>query len=136
MTAKEFLSQAWDLNREIKAKESQIRILREQATRVHAVILGDKVQTSPQPDRVGDIVARITDLAEDYAMDVERLRDVKAEIHSAINKVSRAKYRAVLTERYINFKRWEDIAAENKYSWKTVHRIHAAALKEIVERLT
>ena len=133
MTARDFVGQALALNKEIRAKESQIQMLRDQATHVSAVMEGDKVQTSPKPDQMGDIVARIVDLVAEYGRDVDRLLALKMEIQQAINSVNRANYRAILTERYINFKRWEDIASDNNYSWRAVHKIHSRALEKIKE---
>ena len=131
MTTREFMGQAFYLNKEIKSKESQIQLLRDQVTRVSAVLSGDKVQISPRPDRMGDLAARIADLVTEYRRDVKHLLELKRDIQAEINKVSRSNYRTILTERYINFKRWEDIAADNNCSWRSVHRQHAAALREL-----
>lgn len=37
----------------------------------------------------------------------------------------------IMTEKYINGKTWEEVEKDNGYSWRTMHRIHAAALKKI-----
>ena len=132
MTAREFLNRGWQIDGEIKSKEAQIQKLRDQATHVGAFLSGDKVQTSIKTDCLSDTVARIADLEAVYREDVKRLVDVKKEILVAINTVGRSKYRLVLTERYVNYKRWEDIAADNNLSWRSVHRIHSAALREIL----
>ena len=50
------MNQAWNINKEVKTKEAQIRILRGQATQATVVVSGVKVQTSPKLDRLGDIV--------------------------------------------------------------------------------
>jgi len=131
LTAREFLRQALDIDSEIRAKQNQLELLRDQAMRVASVMLGDKVQTSIKPDRLGDMIARIADLSNAYADDVNRLTEVKKEIQAVINKTSRAIYRSVLTEKYINFKGWWDISAATHYARQTLYRYHARAIKEI-----
>lgn len=36
-----------------------------------------------------------------------------------------------MTEKYINCKTWEDVAEDNGFAWRTMHRIHSRALKKI-----
>ncbi len=131
MTAKEYLSQAFKLNKLIKAKESRIQDLRDQAERVSGLITGVKVQSSHAADAMAEVVVKMLDLINEYQHDISRLLDIEREIKAVIDAIVRDDYQLILHERYINLKRWEDIAADNNYSWRTVHYLHSKALKVI-----
>ncbi len=51
------------------------------------------------------------------------------EITDKIERLSQDEEKAVLLHRYIKLQKWEDICEEMGYSWKHIHRIHTAALK-------
>lgn len=40
------------------------------------------------------------------------------------------RFRAVLTERYLNNKRWEQIAVDMNYTYRNVIKIHGKALQQ------
>ena len=131
MTTKEYLSQAFPLQRLIKAKEARIQDLQDMKERTGRLITGIKVQKSPKHDSMGDLIATLVDLVEEYQQDCRRLLTLQEEIAAAVSTVKREDYHLVLFERYVNLKRWEDIAADNDYSEKHVYKLHSAALKAI-----
>ena len=136
MTVKEYLKQAFILNKIIKAKQSRIQDLRETQSSVRTPNLGVRVQTSRKADPIGDITAVIIDLINECQKDIARLLDLQREIESLINRVERQDYRLILYERYVNLKRWEDIAWDNNYSLRMVHKLHGFGLnllKECIE---
>lgn len=59
------------------------------------------------------------------------LMDKQSKITEAINSLDDDDECTVMTEKYINGKTWEQVAEDNGYSWRTVHRIHGRALKKI-----
>ena len=61
MTAKEYLQQYRNADREINAKLDQIHRLRELATKTTSILTPDKVQTQSQ-NKIEIIVAKIVDL--------------------------------------------------------------------------
>jgi len=133
MTAKEYLQQAFTIRRLIKAKESRIQELRDMTERVGQSLSGDgvRVQTSPRRDPMGDLIATLVDLERECLDDYARLLALQSEIENAINSVERHEYRLVLYERYINLKRWDDIAEDNNYGYRHVYRLHDEALAVI-----
>ena len=50
----------------------------------------------------------------------------------AISQMPTGIYRTILIDRYINCKKWDDIAADMHYSVRHVTRLHGAALAEMV----
>ena len=131
MTVKEFLSQAFMLHKLINAKEERIQNLRDRQLQLGGALSDVKVQTGPAQDPVGEITAVLLDLIDECRHDIDKLLKVQQEIAATIEKVERSDLRLILFERYINLKRWEDIAADNNYSWRTVHRKHGEALAQV-----
>lgn len=62
MTAKEYLSQYRDADREIQAKVDQIARLRDMATHITSMSTGDRVQSSPE-NNIERICAKIRELS-------------------------------------------------------------------------
>jgi hypothetical protein len=132
MTVKEYLSQAFVLDRLIKSRESAIEDLRDKLDYAGGLASGVKVQTSGKGDRMAELVAKLVDHITVYERDIKRLLDVKAEIKAVIDGVENPVYQLILMERYINLKRWEDIAADNYYNWNyLVYRLHPKILSKI-----
>ena len=123
MTAKEYLQQAFTLHRLIKAKESQIQSLRDMQVRIGQMSIGIKVQTSTPHDPMGDITVRLLDIIAGYQNDIAALVAIQGEMAALIDASCQGNHRIVLYERYINLKRWLDIAADNgKGNWAYVRK--------------
>lgn len=134
MSIKEYLLQALALDKQIKAKQDQIRRLRDMQESISGTIAPDKVQTSRKNDRMGDITAHLLDLIDEYAKDVTRLLKIKYDIKILIDSVENADYRTVLEWRYVNYMKWDEIAEQMNYNERWVHRLHDRALKAVEER--
>ena len=61
--------------------------------------------------------------------EIDRLVDLKVEIGEAINKLEKPAERLLLKYRYLDGMEWIDISQRLAVSYRTVHRIHASALK-------
>lgn len=128
MTVKEYLSQAFVLNKLINAKKSRIVNLRDKQYLLGGGLSDVKVQTSTAQDALGNATAEVLDLINECEKDIIRLLDIQKEIEATIEILNLSDLKLILFERYVNLKRWEDIAADNNYSWDTVHRKHRRAL--------
>ena len=132
MTAKDYLKQASTLDKIIKARESYIQDLRDKLERTRATVHIDKVKFSKRIDPMADLIAVLVDLINKNEKDVIRLLDLKEGIKKTIEALENPVHRLILFERYVNLKRWEDIAADNKYEWNyLVYRLHPMALKAV-----
>ena len=131
MTAKEYLSQAWNIDRRINDKLAHAAQLRDMATNVSAVISDMPKSPSPNNQRMENIIARLTDTEEEINVDIDHLVSLKLEIMNTIWQVADENAQMVLERRYHSFKSWEDIAADMSVSIRWVHKIHAKALDEV-----
>ena len=131
MTAKEYLSQAWNIDQRINDKVAHVLQLRDMAMNVSAVISDMPRSPSPNNQRMENIIARLTDTEEEINADIDRLVSLKLEIMNTIWQVQDENAQMVLERRYHSFKSWEDIAADMSVSIRWVHKIHAKALDDI-----
>ena len=131
MTAKEYLSQAWNIDRRINDKVAHVSQLRDMAMNVSAVISDMPRSPSPNNQRMENIIARLTDTEEEINADIDRLVSLKLEIMNTIWQVTDENAQMVLERRYHRFKSWEDISADMSVSIRWVHKIHAKALDDI-----
>lgn len=131
MTKKQFLSQAFYIDNQINTTREEIQRLRDMLQDITSHLKDDCVQQSKKADKVGEIVASIVDLEEEYLADVENLLITKKVIHETIATVERTDLRLLLEMRYIHFHKWERIACDLNYGWRHVHKLHALALEKM-----
>lgn len=79
-------------------------------------------------DKISDGVAAIQDIVNNLSSDIINIKNRKEEIEQIINGVENATLRNLLTMRYINGKRWEEVAVEMNYYGGHVYRLHESAL--------
>ena len=132
MTAKEYLSQARYLDNRIKSKLLQIDSLNELATRCTPSYSDMPKSPNREGSRMESAILDIIELEDEISKDVVELVALKKEIIEVIKQVGNTEYQTLLEERYLCFITWEQIAVDMNYSMQHVHRMHSAALKEIV----
>jgi hypothetical protein len=131
LNTKEYLSRAFDLNKLIISKQSQIQHLRDLQADVSNTLNPFKVQTSPNNDRLGDITADILDLIESYTNDIKKLLTMKRKIKAIIDGEKIESYRCLLSFRYESFLAWEEIAEKMNYNERYIYKLHRRAIKDI-----
>ena len=131
MTAKEFLSQAYRLDKKIDWKIQQVDSLNDLATKATGTLSGMPRNTSPSTSRLADVVAKIVDLEEIINTEIDRLVDIKTEIMEVIRSVENEDYRNLLELRYLCFKEWEDLSHEMNYSLRWTYTMHGRALATV-----
>ena len=133
MTAKQYLKQAYRLNDLINSDLAELEQLKILSTSVSSPNLsgmpssGTKKQEAP----FVNAVMKIIELEKVIDAEIDRFVDLKKEIRDVINKVPDNSQKLVLKLRYIQFLKWESVAAEMDLSLKQVHRIHNEALKNV-----
>ena len=132
MTAKDYLLQARFLDDRINSKTQQIASLNELAAKCTTTFSDMPRNPNRGHSRVEDCVIKIIDLEDSLKMDIEKLVDLKKEIMGVIKAVPNVEYQTLLENRYLCFITWEQIAVDMNYSMQHIHRMHSAALKEIV----
>ena len=131
MNAKEYLSRARLLDRQIDSKIQQIEELNRLTTNCTATLTGIPGAPRRGGSVMADAVDRIVDLEREINRDIDRLVDLKREIMAAIRSVDNSKYRLVLEKRYLCYRTWEQIAADTGYNVRYLYRIHGEALKKV-----
>ena len=134
MTTKEYLGQISRLNRMINNKLTEIAQLKDMAASISAPQNGDRVQTTPNFDKIGTKYAKIDEMERKIDGMVDELVDKKEKIIQQIDSMEDENTYNILFERYIEKKTFEVIATEMKYSWRQVVRLHGTALKQFEKK--
>lgn len=131
MTAKEYMEQARYLDMQINSKIEQVRTLNELATKVTTVYSDMPHSPNRNTKRMEETIAKIIDLEHEIDRDIDALVDLKQEIIHIVNSIESAEYRTILEMRYLQFKKWEQIALSMSTNLRWVYRMHGRALNEI-----
>ena len=130
MDTKQYLQQISRLDRMIQNKLAEISQLRELAMSVSAVKNEERVQTTPNFDKIGTAYCKIEEMEEKLDKLIDEFVDKKNLIISQIDEIENETYYEILFARYIEKKTFEKIADEMAYSWRQVIRLHGRALQE------
>ena len=134
MDTKQYLQQISRLDRMINNKLAEISQLRELAMSVSAVKNEERVQTTPNFDKIGAAYCKIEEMEEKLDKLIDEFVDKKNLIISQIDKIENETYYEILFARYIEKKTFEKIADELTYSWRQVIRLHGRALQEFEKK--
>ena len=134
MTTKEYLCQISRLDRMINNKLSEISQLRELAMSVSAITNEERVQTTPNFDKIGTAYCKIEEMEEKLDKLIDEFVDKKNLIISQIDKIENETYYEILFARYIEKQTFEKIADEMTYSFRQIIRIHGRALQEFEKK--
>nr|DAV94229.1 MAG TPA: Protein of unknown function (DUF1492) [Caudoviricetes sp.] len=134
MTTKEYLGQISRLNRMINNKLTEIAQLKDMAVSISAPQSGERVQTTPNFDKIGTRYAKIDEMERKIDGMVDELVDKKEKIIQQIDSMEDENTYNILFARYIEKKTFEVIATEMKYSWRQVVRLHGTALKQFEKK--
>lgn len=133
MTAKEYLLRIEEIEVKIKQKTEERQELLERATPITTSFGYDKVQTSPQHDKMAELVTKATDMEGEIALMVISLLDERNKIVNQIHELNTPLYITVLYKKYVKHKKLEEIASEIDYSYQYVKELHGYALKEFAK---
>lgn len=130
MTAKEWLIRARKMSGRLRALQESKAQAFARATSV--VVGGGEHVSGGEP---ADKHAAYAELSLSVDRQIEKLERTRAEILQVIGQVEDNTLSTLLTEYYVNDKTWEEVAAEQHYSWRQVMRLHGHAL-QIIRELT
>ncbi len=133
MTAKEYLQQAYKLDRLIDSHLEEVRSLRDLATGLSSPALGEKVQSSVSGDAsFVKTVESIIRMENRINKEIDQLVALKEQIHDTIAAVSDPRERIILRGRYIDGKTERYLAADLGLDERTVRRLQKHALENLV----
>lgn len=132
MNAKEYLKQAFYLDKRINSKLEQVESLNALATKATSTLSDMPKSPSRGPSKLEDTIVKIIDLQEEINRDIDKLVDLKAEMVGTIKQIQDKELQVILEKRYLCFETWEKIAVDMNYSIQHIFRLHSKALKNIV----
>ena len=132
MEAREFLSQAWQLEQQVQCKLMQLEKLNALACAVGGMQTGEQVSHSRNVSGMENTVIRIVEAREALDAEIDQLFAKKQEIAAVIAQVRNITLRMILEQRYLAFAEWEKIAVNLHYSQRHILARHRQAL-EIVQ---
>lgn len=132
MKVKEYLMRAFQVDHRIHDQMEQIAALRELTVKANYTISDMPGNSTKNVHKNEDIIAEIMDMEQDLKKEIHELLTVKREIKELIRQVPDPEGKIVLEERYLQYQKWEMIAASLGYTSRQVYRIHDNSLLNIV----
>ena len=130
MTTKDWFERSINLDKEINELLKEQQNLYEKVTGGGSGIGGEKVQTSKK-NVTEDNFIKLAEYSEMIDKRIDELYGIKEEIFEAINTLENTTMRVILIARYIDCKKWKDIAEELYYSERQLYKLHSKALSKI-----
>ena len=131
MNAKEYLKQAFYLDKRINSKLEQVENLNALATKATSTLSDMPKNPNRGSSKLEDTIVKIVDLQEEINRDIDKLVDLKAEMVGTIKQIQNKELQVILEKRYLCFETWEKIAVDMNYDIRHIHRLHNRGLKEI-----
>lgn len=135
LTAKDYLKRAYLLDKQINVEIQEMELMKTMRGQVQGMFYGERIGTNPNRDIEAPFIKTIEKIWEREQRineKIDKLVDLKTEIGAAIDQMNNAEERLLLKYRYLKNESWEDIAMDLNVSYRTVHRIHASALRNFV----
>ena len=131
MTPKEYLKQAYRIDQQITSKLDQLDSLKALATKTTGTLSDMPRSSTPNPQRLEDIMIKIMDMEHELDEEIDQLVDLKRKIKTLIDQVENVEYRLLLEKRYLCFMTWEKIALDLGYTTRNVLILHDKALAQL-----
>lgn len=131
MTGREYMENIRMLRRDIRLLMEQIArdlVLAQGVTAIRYDV--DRVQTSPVSDRMGDIVARITETTDTLYDRITLMQGIEEEARKLLLNLE-VEHERVLVYRYFDEMSWASVAEQMGYSEKHLFTIQDKAFAEL-----
>jgi DNA-directed RNA polymerase specialized sigma24 family protein len=89
-----------------------------------------KVGSTKQKSPMENAIVRMVMLEQEINNDIDILYNLKTDIELLVLEIEDPLYRAIINQRYIKNKSWEEIAEALGYQVRWVLKLHNRALKE------
>lgn len=139
MTAKEYLQQVYHMHRKVnrlKARREQLRAEMYSIGSPSGKMDADRVQTSMSGDTMLRLIAKVDSLERDIVYEIDEMLDSQRRIAKEIERIPNERQRDVLHKRYIECKRWEQIAVDLDVSVRYVYMVHGDALQAFAKMMS
>lgn len=128
---KDYLKSYKKIRNRLNSLELQLEQIRIDILHVRASQGNGMPRAQGETTDLSRYMEQIADLEEQIDNMRMELLDKQIRITSAIKALDDDDECTVMTEKYINGKTWEQVADDNDFAWRTMHRIHGRALKKI-----
>ena len=128
-----YFAQIRKTDRLIQRLKDTVKTLRFSLTSQNYEVKHDKVHTSGSKDTLSETVVKIVSLEDDINARIDELVDMKKEAFNMIGRIPDFDQQNVLIGRYIQMKKWEDLAEEFEYTTQWLFEIHGKALQAFCE---
>lgn len=129
-----YLGQLKNLDNRIRNLLKEVERWQDIATSTGGMDYTDvKVQTSPKPDRIGDLVGKIVDYQNKCNKEAESYMELRKTIINQINGMkgeeNRELYYNILYGYYVDDKSFNKLVVELNYSYRQIKRHYSEALE-------
>ena len=131
MTAREYFSQAYQIDKRIDCKIEQVAKLRELAAKATSTLSDLPGSATRNTHRMEDIIVKMIALENEINDDIDHLVDLKRNITRLIKSVDNIEYQRILELRYLCLKSWRQISDDMGYSKTHIFRLHSEILDSI-----
>lgn len=135
MTAKEYLRQIGVLDTKINRRQKQVDELKTLITSTGCMASGDRVQSSPEGDKMASTVIKWVDMEDEITDMIDELTDLKHRIIGEIHQLDDQRYIQILEMRYIDQETFEQIAVTMHMDIRHIFRLHGYALQEFTQKV-
>ena len=135
MKAKEYMQQAFFLDKRINSLMRQVNNLWDQATNITQVLSDMPRNPSGETSKLENRVVDICDLTDEIRKQTDKLKELRKEMMGVVMKVPDPEYQLILQERYFEMLTWEDIACDINRSVRSAQLMHGKALEVVQEIL-
>lgn len=132
---KEKLKGAMYAQRTLEGELDKLQELRNLAQKVTPAYSQSPGGGSGNAQKLENTVAKIIEQEKIIAECCNELCAQLAEVRALVALLPMGPMRLVMQRRYLNYQKWEQIAAELHYSWQNVHRLHSKALDYILHEV-
>ena len=132
---KEKLKGAMYAQRTLEGELDKLQELRSIAQKVTPAYSQSPGGGSGNAQKLENSVAKIIEQEKIIAECCNELCAQLAEVRALVALLPMGPMRLVMQRRYLNYQKWEQIAAELHYSWQNVHRLHSKALDYILHEV-
>ena len=132
---KEKLKGAMYAQRTLEGELDKLQELRNLAQKVTPAYSQSPGGGSGNAQKLENSIAKIIEQEKIIAECCNELCAQMAEVRALIALLPMGPMRLVMQRRYLNYQKWEQIAAELHYSWQNIHRLHSKALDYILHEV-
>lgn len=131
MTPKEYLQQAYKIDRKINLNLLKLQSMKDALHGRAVSYESDGSQHVSQGNAIENAILRVMEYEEQIDTEIDKLTEKRQEIERVIASVPDDVQREILTRRYLGYQKWELIAVEMNYSIQHIYRLHGIALKNV-----